>query len=211
MIPKANALIAAAVAAFGVTLTAGRPAVAETLLDQFTVSAVKIAGVNDAGNCIMIVDVNSGAAGAVETRVVADSKGSARLYTTLASTDSLTKNMNLGAGVAVSFIPFYVEESVSDPIAEAIKVHKAAVKEKATYLAEKVSQDASIAVAVATGWNTAPVGSIKRRTYESDVQRQLVVSEVVDFNTAQIAQYGAILTGANIDLVTYLPIPAVTP
>ena len=66
-IPKANAFILAAAAALGVTLTAGRPAVAETMLDQYIVKKMGIAQVNDAGQCVVIVTVNSGAAGAGAT------------------------------------------------------------------------------------------------------------------------------------------------
>lgn len=206
MIPKANSFIAAAALALGVTLTAGRPAVAETMLDQFTVKAMGIAQVNDAGQCIVIVTVNSGNAGADEVRVVGDFGGAAKLYTSIGMTDGIIKSAKI-----VETTEFKVKRklklaTLSDPISTLKNLHKAFVREAASSLETKTKRAASIAAGVVLGWDVMAADTAEKRE-DVEMRAQLAsVTETNDNANAKVTAYATALTNAGINPVTYLPI-----
>ena len=205
MISKANAFLVAAAAALGVTMTVGRPAVAETMLDQYTVKDMGIAQVNDAGACVVLVTVNSGVSGADEVRVVGDNSGAARLYAAFGAVDGIIKSAKIDANTDFTLKRKLKAVVIGDPVAELKALHKAFVKEAASSSATHAKQETARTVAVGLGWNVS-VGTPQREAYDDMVTVLASVTELNDHANVKKAAYAALLTAAGISPVTYLPI-----
>lgn len=212
MIPKANGYLAIAMAALGVSLTAGRPAVAETMLDQLTVSNMSIAQVNDAGQCVVFVTVNSGASGADEVRVVGDFNGAAKLYTSFGHADAIIQNAKISAASVITIKRKLKAQTVADPVTELKRLHKSYVAEKTKSATVKTAKTAAIAAAVVQQWNTEAPDTAQFQAHAQLVTELASVTEVNDNATAKAATYGTALLNSGIDPVTYLAIvPGLAP
>ena len=206
MIPKANAYFLAAAAALGVAMTAGRPAVAETMLDQYTVSYFGIVEVVAGSKCMVVVGVNSGANGAVETRFVCDASGSAKLYSDFTAVKSVIESAKLGAGVQVKFERKLKAVTVGTPQATLIALHKAFTKEAASSSAIKAKLNTARNLAISLGWDALPATDANHIEYVEIDANFTSVKEVNDNAVGKVATYSALLTNAGINPVTYLPI-----
>lgn len=205
-IPKAKSFLSVAVAALGVVLTAGKPAVAETMLDQFTVSEMGIAQVNDAGQCVVIVSVNSGAAGAVEVRTVGDASGAEKLYASIGSAEGIIKSSKIEAGTDFVIKRKLKAVTLGSPINELKAFHKAFVKEKTSSTAASAKHETDRLVMVGLGYDVAGVGSPQLAEYENIVLQKASTDEIKANATAKEEQYATLLTNAGINPATYLPL-----
>ena len=206
MIPKANGYFAFVAAALGVSLTAGRPAVAETMLDQYTVSSMGIAQVNDAGQCVVVVTVDSGAAGANEVRVVGDFSGAAKLYTNFGAADGIVKSAKINASTVILIKRKLKEVSLSDPVSELKRLHKAFVAEASKSLAVKTKLTTAKNVATGLGWPAAAADTAEFKEFAQISTELDSVTEVNNNANTKVTTYSAALTTAGINPVTYLPI-----
>ena len=205
-IPKANAYLLAAAAALGVSLTAGRPAVAETMLDQFTVRQMGIVQVNDAGQCVVIVTVNSGAAGADEIRVVGDFGGNAKLYTNFGAADGIIKSSKIEATTDFKIKRKLPDVALSDPISTLVKMHKAFKAEGVKAAASKVAKEAEISASVVLGWDTMAADTAEKKEHVQMLLQLGTITETKTNADTRLAALTTALTNAGINPVTYLPI-----
>ena len=202
MISKANSFVALAVAALAMPLTAGRGAVAESMLDNYTVKKMGIAQVNDAGNAIVVVTVNSGASGADETRVVSDNKGAIKLYTAVSSTDSLMRGARFIPTTDVIVKRKLKAQTIGDPVAELKASHKAFSKEVASSGVNKVNLTTSKNAAIAQQWddvNVFAADTAQNLAYVDILLVLGVVTELNDYAVARKAALGAQLTAAGVN------------
>lgn len=202
---KGKSYIAFAVAALAVT-AANKAAFAETLLDQFPVKAVNIAQVTDSGACLMFVTVPTGASGADEVRVVGDTSGQVKLYSTVLLAHNAGRNAKLTSTATVTFKRMEKIQALSTPSKELIALHKAIVKERDAYTVKVTALEIERALGQAGGWDTELVGSAKRTAYDLMVEQLASLNEVKDNAVAKVAAYAAQLTTAGINPATYLPI-----
>jgi hypothetical protein len=205
-IAKANGYFAVAAAALGLVLTAGKPAVAETMLDQYTVRDMGIAQVNDAGQCVVIVTVNSGDAGADEIRVVGDANGAAKLYASIGSAEGIIKSSKIELTTDFTIKRKLKAVTLGSPINELKAFHKAFVKEKASSTAASAKHETDRLVMVGLGYDVAGAGSPQLAEYENVILLKASVDEIKANATAKEAQYATLLTNAGINPLTYLPI-----
>lgn len=210
MIAKGNAFTSIALAALVVSVTVGKPAVAETLLDQYTVKSMGIAQVGGAGKCLVVVVVNSGDAGADETRFVADNSGAIKLYGSIGAVEALIKSCNVVSATVFNIKREATAETLATPTNELKAIHKAAVKELASSTVTFNKQEVERVAAVGVNWDTAAVGSLKRSTYDDMLLVLASVNEVKTKAAARVTTYAALLTAAGINPATYLPIAAAT-
>lgn len=205
MIPKANLFIAAAMVVADYGVVSAVP-LAETMLDQYVVNAVSIVAVNDAGQCLMIVEVPSGAEGTFESRVVGDSGGAAKLYAGLAATAGAVKNIK-----GTPDISFYRKDkisSVGDPVAMLKYLHKGYVKERDSSAVVLAKHGKAISVAIGLGWPEYADGTSEKKEYKELVNKRASITEVNVNAESKLVQYGTLLTNAGINPLTYLPIVA---
>lgn len=205
-IAKGNAFKAAALAALGLVATVGRAAVAETLLDQYTVKSMGIAQVGGAGKCLVVVTVNSGAGDSDEVRFVADNSGAIKLYGSIGSVEALIKSAKVEPTTVFTVKREAPEEVLQTPTNELKAIHKASVKELATSTATAAKQEIERAAAQAIGRDLEPLGSLKRTDYDDMVLVLASVNEVKTKAQARVTQYATLLTNAGINPATYLPI-----
>ena len=204
MTRKVNALVPVALAALGLALTAGTHAVAETLLDQYTVKALAIAQVNDLGNCIVIATVNTGAVGAVDqVRAVCDGKGDVKLYGSIGACENVIKASKMIESSEVTIKRKLKESTVGDPITSLKTKYKAFKKEAASSLALQTALQNKITAAIADGWDTS-VGTPEAAEYAYFVDALPSIREVKDWDDAKVVSIGAALTTAGVDPATVL-------
>jgi hypothetical protein len=208
-IGKANVFMAAALAAMGVQEAAGKPPVIETLLDTYTVSNMHIAQVGGKGQCVAVVSVNTGENGAVENRFVAGADGAIKLYADFGAMQNLIKSCNVNETASFNLKREAPVEVLIAPSKELISLHKAAVKDITTYTKSSLDQSTAIAAGVGLFHDVAPVGSLKRRTYDDAVLVLASLNEVKTKATADAAKYATLLTAAGVNPVTYKPIVVV--
>ena len=200
-----NSMVAGAAAALGVTVTAGELPIAESLLNDVTVSTMGAAEVTDKGKCIVLVTTKNDADADV-VRPVADASGNVKLYANGAAVVALAKRSNLPGGESIAIVKKAVASPVGDPIASLKSKHKSAVKEADQAAKPLADLGQKKTGAEALGWNTDPVGSATRAEYDDIVNRQATVQEWKDKTDARVATLAAALTAAGISPVTYLPI-----
>ena len=205
-ISKGNVFIAAAVAALGVSLTAAKPAVAETMLDQYTVKSMGIAQVGGYGKCLVIVTVNSGVNGADEVRVVADNKGSVKLYGSIGDVEALIKSCKVDASTVILIKRQSPVETLTSPVRELIKLHRDAVRTRDQAVANMAPLSVERSTAQGLNWDISAEGSLKRQTYDSMVLVLASIDESRANAATAATAYAAQLTTAGINPATYLPI-----
>lgn len=200
-----NSFVAAAATALGLNVTAGELPIAESLLNDVTVSTMGAAEVTDKGKCIVLVTTKNGADADV-VRPVADASGNVKLYANGAAVVALAKRSNLPGGESIAIVKKTVITPVGDPIAQLKSKHKSAVKESEQAAKPLADLGQKKTGAEALGWNTDPVGSATRAEYDDIVARKATVQEWKDKTDARVATLAAALTAAGISPVTYLPI-----
>ncbi|MEQ1638916.1 MAG: hypothetical protein ABL903_19830 [Methylococcales bacterium] len=202
---KGKSYVAFAVAALAVT-AANKSAFSETLLDQFAVKSVSIAQVTDTGACLMFVTVPTGAAGADEVRVVGDSSGEVKLYTTVERANTAASTAKLTATATITLKRKEKIVALSTPSKELISLHRAIVREKLKFTASYAALETERALGQVTGWNVELIGSVKRTAYDLMVEKLASQDETKQNAIAKEAEYATLLTTAGINPATYLPI-----
>ena len=137
MSKRANLFLTAAVAALGITLTAGAKPVAEQLLNDLTITGMSIAQVDDSGRCVVIVSVKDGTNPDV-VRAVAASTGDVRVFTDFGACAGIIARSKLEEGAEVTYVR-KVKESLTagDPVARLKALYKSFKSEKAAALKQK--------------------------------------------------------------------------
>jgi hypothetical protein len=202
---KGKTYVAFALAALAVT-AAEKAAFSETLMDQFNVKSVSIAQVTDSGSCLMFVTVPTGASGADEVRVVGDSSGQVKLYTTGELAMTAAKGAKLTEAATILFKRKEKAGVATTPSKELIALHKAIVKERDKYIASIADLETERALGQTTGWNVELVGSVKRTAYDLMVERLASQNETKENAVLKATAYATALNNAGINPVTYLAI-----
>jgi hypothetical protein len=197
---KANVLVLAAVAALGVNLTAGAQPMVEGLINDYDVSAINIAQVDDAGRCIVIVTATN-AAGVVQTRPVANSAGDVRIYADFGMTNSLIARAKLSAAAVVTYKRKVKAASLVKPLIALKQSYKAFKAENAVAVKAIAQINSDIISATAVGWNTA-VGTPEAETFADYGVMLLTVTEQKDYTQARVTALAAALTAAGVDPLT---------
>ncbi len=199
MSTKNNALVTAAALALGVTLTAGAKPVCEGLLNDWACSGFGIAEVDKYGRVMVIATVDDGTG--AKTRVVADSLGNARVYSSADQAVALSKRAKLASGVTVAYVRMDKVSTVGDPILALKSKYKAFKTEAATALKQSNIVTAKVSAAVALGWDTA-TGTPENAEYLDLVERGASIGEWKAFIDAKVVELAASLTAAGIDPLT---------
>lgn len=201
---KNNQLLAAAALALGLNVTAGRPAIAEGLLNDLTVKSMDAAEVSDGSGRVLVFVTLTEDVGGVPTdvvRPVADVSGNVRLYGDGSAVVSLSKRTNLVPGTAVRFVRFNKAANVGDPIISLKAKFKRTKIENASAAAKKTDILAKKSAAESLGWDSA-VGTPENAEY-LDIQARLETVSEWESTTASIkASLSAALTAAGIDPAT---------
>lgn len=200
MSKKANVFLSAAAVALGVTLTAGAVPVSEALLNDYTVKAVNIAQVDDAGRCVVIVTVAKDG-GADEVRAVAASSGDVRVFADFGGTSGLISKAKMNPACVVTYKRKLKEVNLGDPIAKLKQLYKSFKAEKATALKQKTDVASEITAVTALGYNTA-VGTPEAVEYADLLNKQTTITEWFDFASARVTALAASLTAAGVDPAT---------
>ena len=197
---RINKTIPFALAALGVALSAGANPVCEGLLNDYTVTKVGIAQVDDTGRCIMVVSIDNGDAADV-VRAVASASGDVKLFGDLASAQALILRAKFAPATVVSFVRKEKTRPLGDPLAALKSLYKAFKAEKMTGEKALVKIAALVVAADAVGWNTA-VGTPEAFEYADYGQKRATVTESVSFATGRIAALAASLSAAGVDPLT---------
>lgn len=197
---RINKLLPFAVAALGVSITPESAPVLEGLLNDYTVSAVHIAQVDDAGRCIMIVDC-MGPDGVSKVRTVASSNGDIKLFADLAGAQATILRAKFAPNTAVTFKRKEKSRSLGDPVMTLKTLYKAFKAEKMVGEKARAVTAAKITAATALGWNTA-VGTLEAAEFADYMEKQASVGESIQFATARITALAASLTAAGVDPAT---------
>lgn len=197
---KNNSFIAFALAATGLALTAGAKPVSEGLLNDYTVSAVDIAQVDDSGRCIVIVGVTA-PGGTLETRVVCSASGDVKLFADFGAVEGLVKRAKLASGSLVSYFKKDKASSVGDPIAGLKSQYKSFKSEAAASLKAGQTITAKLVAAQALGWNTQ-TGTPEAMEYADLQDKGASVGEWNTFCAARVVALAAALTAAGVDPLT---------
>ena len=201
MSTRINKHIPFALAALGIALTAGAAPVSEGLLNDYSVKSVRIAQVDDAGRCIMIVSIDVGVDSPDVVRAVASSSGDVKLFADLASAQALILRAKFAVGAVVTFVRKEKSRTLGDPIATLKTLFKAFKAEKMVGEKAAVKIAASISAGTALGWHTA-VGTPEAVEFDDYMAKQSTVAESVAFCAARVASLAASLTAAGIDPAT---------
>lgn len=202
---KNNSLLLAALAALGLTLTSGREAIAETLLDNIEVSAIKFAQVTESGGVVGIVSVATGSGGAVEIRAIANAQGDVKLFSNLSAVASLVKRCKLAEDTMMDYLRMADTGTATNPLARLKSQHKSAKADLASSTAKVVELDALISAAVSAGDDLA-TGTPNYYQWQDYGKRKTTVNEVKTWATAKVSELADALTAAGISPVTYLPL-----
>jgi hypothetical protein len=197
---KNNAFIAFALAAAGVTLTAGAKPVPEGLLNDYTVSKIDIAQIDDNGRCIVLVGVTA-PGGTLQSRVVCSTSGDVKLFADFGAVEGLVKRAKLASGSLVSYYKKDKASSVGDPIAGLKSQYKAFKVESASSLKAGQTITAKLVAAQALGWNTQ-TGTPEALEYADLQDKGASVGEWNTFCAARVTTLAAALTAAGVDPVT---------
>lgn len=200
MSTKNNALVAIAAAALGVTMTAGANPVAEGLLNDFAVTEMGIAQIDDTGRCIIIVTVQNGA-GPVQIRPVCAASGDVKLYAEFGAANALIKKAKLSGGTVVRFKRKEKTASVGDPITTLKSQYKSFGVEKLAGEKSQLVIANKLTAADALGWDTA-VGTPEAAEYADYMAKQASVNEWIAYCAARVVSLAASLTAAGIDPAT---------
>lgn len=201
---KNNQLLAAAALALGLTITAGRPAIAEGLLNDLTIKSMDAAEVSDgSGRVVVFVTVSEDVAGVPTdvVRAVADTSGNVRLFGDGSAVVALSKRSNIVPGTAVRFVRFTKPASVGDPIISLKAKFKRTKLENTQATAKKGELVAKQSAAASLGWDTA-VGTPENVEYLDIAARLVTVTEWETVTGTIKATLSAALTAAGIDPAT---------
>lgn len=197
---KANAFLAGAAAALGVTVDATAGPVAEGLLNDYTCTAFGFAEVDSAGRVLAIVSIDTGTG--VQVRPIADSLGNVKLFSSADGAVAMSKRTKMSSSVPVVYKRFVsVGGSVGDPVAALKSKYKASKLEEATAIKQQAVIAQKIASAVALGWDTA-TGTPEGDEHADLVKRAATVDEWKAKTTERKTALAAALTGAGIDPLT---------
>lgn len=196
---KANALVAAAAVALGVTVDVTAGPVCEGLLNDCQVSQFGFAEVDSTGKCLVIVAIDVD--GTVKVRPVADQQGNVRLFSSADGAVTLAKRTQMSGTVAVQYRRFVSAGSVGDPVAALKSKYKSAKVEEATAVKQAASLTQKLTAAQALGWDTA-TGTPENNEYVDLQARGASIAEwqtkIGDKKTALAAS----LTAAGVDPLT---------
>lgn len=201
MSTKNNALLAAAAAALGVTLTAGEKPLVVGMLNDLNITAMGAVEVNAAGKSIVIVSVLSADGLTTAIRPVADTSGSVKVFVDGAAVVALAKNANLAAGVKVQYVKAIATKTIGDPIAALKSKYKRFKAEALSSVKNLDKVTINKNAAVALGWDLA-TGTPENAEYLDLVDRLASINEWKAFNESQVVSLAASLTAAGIDPVT---------
>jgi hypothetical protein len=194
---KNNSYVAFALAALGVTLTAGAKPVAEGLLNDYKVLALDVAQVDDRGRCIVFATVQK-ASETPEVRTVCASSGDVRLFTDLSSVDSLVKKSKFQGDTVVTYKRKEKTASVGDPIVSLKALYKSFKSEKLVAVKALTVITNKKAAGIALGWDTA-VGTPEAEEFADYLAKEASVSEWQDYCAARVTALEAALTAAGVD------------
>ena len=201
MSTKNNALLLAVYAAIGVAApSVAAVPVLETLLNDYTVTAVHAVQVNDNGGVIVMADVSVGGAPSV-LRPVCNSLGDIRTFADMGMVYPLLKKAKLQAGAEIQFYRKEKMIVLGDPLASLKTLFKAFKAEKLAVDKAKMVIDAKIVAATGLGWNTA-MGTPERAEYDDYIQRRASTDEAIAFCAARITALAASLVAAGVDPLT---------
>lgn len=201
---KNNQLLAAAALSLGITLTPGRPAIAEGLLNDLAVKKLEAAEVSDgSGRVVVFVTVSEDVAGVPTdvVRAVADANGNVRLFGDGSAVVSLSKRSNLVPGSAVRFVRFVKAASVGDPILSLKAKYKRTKAENVSAAAKKLDIQAKQSAADSLGWDTM-IGTPENVEYLDILDRLATVTEWESVTGALKQSLADALTAAGIDPAT---------
>jgi hypothetical protein len=199
---KSNLLKPIALAALGVAVTHG--AIAESLLDNYTVKAVKIAQVDDALRCLVVVTVNDGVEGSVDqVRFVATVNGDLKVFANLGATTALVQKSNMSADAVTTVVRRLVPVTVPNPVNSLKALYKAAKKSKLSTAAELIAITAQKTAAQAQNWPNM-AGTQFQLTYQDYLLNEAVVTEANAFEAARVVSLAASLTAAGVDPLTVI-------
>lgn len=201
MSTRINKNIPFALAAMGgISLNAESPHVIEGLLNDYTVSNVMLAQVDDMGRCVMVVECQA-ADGPVKLRAVASSNGDVKLFKDLASAQALILRARFALGAGVTFYRKEKTRTLGDPIAALKALYKSFKAEKLVGDTAGAKIVALITAGTALGWNTA-VGTPEAYEFADYLEKQATVAESVLYAAGRITALAASLTAAGIDPAT---------
>lgn len=197
---KANAFLAAAAAALGVTIDATAGPVAEGLLNDFTCTTFGFAEVDSSGRVLAVVSIDTGEG--VKVRPIADSLGNVKLFSSADGAVAMSKRTKMSSAVPVVYKRFVsVGGSVGDPVAALKSKYKASKLEEATAIKQQAVLAQKIASAVALGWDVA-TGTPEGDEHADLVKRADTVDEWKGKTTDRKTALAASLTAAGIDPLT---------
>lgn len=198
MSKRANIFLAAAVASLGLTLTVGAKPVSEQLLNDYIITGMSIAQVDDSGRCVVIVSIKDGA-NPDKVRAVAATTGDVRVYSDFGATAGIIARAQMVDGASVTYIRKLKEsQSSGDPVAKLKALYKSFKNEKAAALKQQTSLGVTIIALTQLGANTA-VGTPEAYDYADAVSKQVTVTEWYDFATARVTALALSLVAVGVD------------
>lgn len=201
---KNNQLLAAAALALGLTITAGRPAIAEGLLNDMPIKAMDAAEVSDGSGRVLVFVTVSEMVGGVPTdvvRAVADAVGNVRLFGDGSAVVALSKRSNIVPGTVVRFVRFVKPASVGDPILSLKAKYKRSKLENITAAAKKTDLLAKQSAAESLNWDTQ-IGTPENVEYLDICSRVETVNEWQNITAGLVMTLGTALAAAGIDPMT---------